>query len=397
MPRLLPLAACLLAFSGDVVLDDMDDLHFTSPAGKAQQELVEGRSGKAVQFRFDKDARGVFFTKRLRPTQDWDDADGFSFWVKGDGSDALGGLEFIYADDYAVRYDVAFPIKGRDWQKVTIAWRDLIPVLPGPNAKPLDPATGNKPSKLTALFVGKWWYWGDYPAESFAIDDLGLEPKIDRDAADHRPDGPPLRRVYEKLTAGQPVTIVTMGDSLTDTRHWANREVAWPALLRDLIKAKYGSEVTIVNPAIGGTQLRQNLVLIPRWLEKAPEPDLVTVCFGGNDREAGMTGPEFRASNADAIDRLRRATCGKADVLILATVPSAAHPGATDELAEACRQAAKDQNAGLADTAAAFTTESAPNLDRLYVNDRVHLSRAGHELVARTVLETIEAAGKAAP
>ena len=27
---------------------------------------------------------------------------------------------------------------------------------------------------------------------------------------------------------------------------------------------------TIVNPAIGGTQLRQNLVLIPRWLAKAP-------------------------------------------------------------------------------------------------------------------------------
>ena len=57
-----------------------------------------------------------------------------------------------------------------------------------------------------------------------------------------------------------------MGDSLTDTRHWANREADWPALLKEQLKAKYNSEVTIVNPAIGGTQLRQNLVLMPRWL-----------------------------------------------------------------------------------------------------------------------------------
>src|SRR5438309_2979348 len=123
-----------------------------------------------------------------------------------------------------------------------------------------------------------------------------------------------------------------MGDSLTDTRHWANRTTNWPTLLKAALKDKYKSDITIVNPAIGGTQLKQNLVLIPRWLARAPEPDLVTIFFGGNDLDAGMRGEEFARACADAVDRVRRATRGKADVLLLTTNPSAARWTATAEL-----------------------------------------------------------------
>ena len=97
------------------------------------------------------------------------------------------------------------------------------------------------------------------------------------------------------------MTIVKMGDSLTDKRHWANREVGWVDLLRDRLKAKYGAEASIVNPAIGGTQLRQNLVLMPVWLDRSPEPDLVTVFFGGNDWDAGMRGEEFGLQRVDRL------------------------------------------------------------------------------------------------
>ena len=148
-----------------------------------------------------------------------------------------------------------------------------------------------------------------------------------------------------------------------------------------------------MNPAIGGTQLRQNLVLMPRWLDRAPEPDLVTIFFGGNDWDAGMRGEEFRAACADAVDRVRRATKGKADVLILTTNPSAARWEATAELAEACRRAARDRNAGLADTERAFHTAGKEDRDRLFVRDRVHLSREGHGVVAGAVMEAIEATG----
>ena len=47
------------------------------------------------------------------------------------------------------------------------------------------------------------------------------------------PPGAPLARTLAKLKSGRAITVVTMGDSLTAKRHWANREVCWVDLLRD--------------------------------------------------------------------------------------------------------------------------------------------------------------------
>ena len=372
------------------VIATMDQLRFSPPKEKGKAELVDGKVGKAVRFQFEKDAGIAFFASNIHGTPEWDRAAGFSFWVKGEGTDGFGGIEFIYNDDYAARYDLAFPVKGTEWKKVTVAWHDLIPVLPGPNSRPLATPGGNTPSKLSGLWFGKWYYWGEYPALGFTIDEIRLEPTVERDARDFRPAGPPLARVLGKLRAGKPITVVTMGDSLTDKRHWSNREVCWIDLLRDRLKKKYGSEVTLVNPAIGGTQLRQNLVLIPRWLDRAPEPDLVTVFFGGNDWDSGMRGDQFRQTCADAVDRIRRATRGKADVLILSTCPAATRWTETEELAEACRSAAHDRNAGLADVSRAIHAAGKDDRNPLFGFDRVHLSPAGHEVVAATVVEAIE-------
>lgn len=391
MLALTLLLAALMPAAGPLI-DSMDENLYRPPAKKARAEVVDGKVGKAVLFRFDDDARSAFFTTNRKATPEWDSAEGFSFWVKGDGAGGFGGMEFIYDDDYAVRYDVAFPVKGREWTKVTFAWSDLIPVLPGARSKPLGTKDGNRPSKLSGPWVGKWWYWGDYPSISFAIDEIRLEPKVDRDNSEHRPEGAPLARTLAKLKAGKPVTIVTMGDSLTDKRHWANREVAWVDILRDRLRTDYKSVPTIVNPAIGGTQLRQNLILMPRWLSQAPEPDLVTIFFGGNDWDAGMRGPEFQKACEDAIDRVRRATGGKSDVLLMTTNPADIRWNEATELAEACRAAARSRNAGLADTDEAFRKAGKDESGRkaLFVEDRVHLGKPGHTLVVETVLKAIE-------
>jgi lysophospholipase L1-like esterase len=392
---LLVLAAQAPGLADDpLVIASMDEMRFTPPKEKGTAELVEGKSGKAIRFRFEEGARSAFFSNNIRGTAEWDKAVGFSFWVKGEGVDGFGGLEFIFDDDYAVRYDYCFPVKGTNWTRVVVAWGDLIPVLPGPKAKPLGPLgtiDGNLPSKLTGPWVGKWWYWGDYPPIAFAIDDIRLVEQAGRRGPLRHIEPPPLSRVLEKLRAGKPITVVTMGDSLTDKRHWANRETCWVDLLKSQAKAKYGSDVTIVNPAIGGTQLRQNLVLLPRWLDQAPAPDLVTVFFGGNDFDAGMRGGEFRFACDEAVSRIRRATFGQSDILILTTNPSASRWEANAEMADACRVAAREYNAGLADTEAAFQQAGKKDREKLFVDDRVHLSRLGHEVVAETVLKAIEA------
>lgn len=97
----------LAAFSGGVargansadssagVIFDMDTVRHTPlPFTNAKKqkllpgtaELVEGKFGKAVKFTFIDKASGGFMSARVKPTADWDNSDGFSFWVKGDGS-----------------------------------------------------------------------------------------------------------------------------------------------------------------------------------------------------------------------------------------------------------------------------------------------------------------------
>jgi lysophospholipase L1-like esterase len=390
MAGLVLVASALPAFSQ--IISSMDELRWNVPKEKAQAELVEGKVGKAVQFSFERESRSVFFTSNLKGNPDWDKAAGFSFWVKGQGSNVWGGLQFIYNEDYGLRYDYMFPVRGTNWTQVVVAWSDLIPVLPGTNAHLLNPKGGNLPSKLRGPWFGKWWYWGEYPAHAYAVDEIRLEPVIAKEQGACQTDELPLQRFLKKLQAGKPVTIVTMGDSLTDYRHWANREVAWPKLLREQLRQRYGSEVTIANPAIGGTQLRQNTMLIPRWLEQAPEPDLVTICFGGNDWESGMRGSLFEEAYGDTIERVRCATKGKADILVMTTVPSVAQWTTRAELGEAGRKAAIAQKAGLADTEKAFWMAGEKDKERLFVRDKVHLSPDGHKLTAETVLKCIEAA-----
>ncbi|HLY74347.1 MAG TPA: GDSL-type esterase/lipase family protein [Planctomycetota bacterium] len=386
-------APLLFAQDASTLIHSMDDLKVRIPEKNGHAETVDGKIGKAVKFSFDKDCSGAFCVTPIRGTADWDKAAGFSFWLKGDGSRNFGGLQFIWNDDYAARYDLMFPIDSTEWKKIVVPWRDLIPAMPPPAAKFLDPKTGNAPSKLSTLMFGKWWYWREYGAHSYSIDEMRLETKIELDTNLYIPSGAPLERVQAKLKAGKPITIVTMGDSLTDTHHWANRTINWPGILAKKLQDRK-IDVKIVNPAIGGTELRQNLILMPRWLAEMPEPDLVTVCFGGNDWNSGMRGPMFLETVRETIDRIRRATRGKADVLIMTTVPSLEMWKTRDELGEAARAAAKERKSGLADAEKAFHDTPEDQREKLFCNDKVHMGPPGHEILASLVFASMESAGK---
>ena len=390
---LLALALLVPAQEGSLI-HSMDDLRVTNPKEKGRAESVEGKVGKAVKFAFDDKCKSAFCMTNLRGTPEWDKAAGFSFWLKGDGSKRFGALQFIWNEDYGARYDVSFPLDGTEWKKIVVAWRDLVPVLPSPASKFLDPKSGNPPSKITAVWFGKWWYWRDDAAHSYTIDEIRLEPTITLDTDSYTPKGNPLERIQAKVKAGKAVTIVTMGDSLTDYNHWANRQVNWPTLLKTTLKEKYKVDAKIINPAIGGTQLRQGLVHIPLWLAEAPEPDLVTICYGGNDWESGMRGEMFKETVKETIDRVRRATRGKADVLFLTTVPGAERWTTYAELAEAVRSASAERKAGLGDPEKAFhTAGGSDKRESLYCSDKVHLGPTGHEIFAATVLSAIESGG----
>lgn len=182
-----------------------------------------------------------------------------------------------------------------------------------------------------------------------------------------------------------------MGDSLSDKRHWANRQVLWSELLAAELKKTFGSEVRLVNVALGGTELRANLVLMPRWLKETPEPDLVTVWFGYNDWSSGMRGPAFRETLRAAVDRLRRLTRGRSEVLLITSCPSMERWDAMEEFAGAARAVAAERKTGLADVAAAFQERGLLVGARptLYCDDKTHLGGPGHLLACQTVLKAI--------
>ncbi len=377
------------------VIFDMDTIHHQPTVAGPEKtpigtvELVPGKFGSACRFQFKEDARGGFFTAGVRPDDGWKQAAGISFWVKGDGSSSWGGLEMIDSSNYALRYGYCFPVDSTEWQKIIVPWCDLIPELPA--GAPVGSEGGYAPAGFGNLWFGKWYYWRDYPAHSFTIDQITLEPQIDVDTTDYTPAVAGTPKTLARLKAGEPVVIVTMGDSLSDKRHWANREVLWSELVVKQLGQQFGSKVKLVNPAIGGTQLSQNLVLMPRWLKECPQPDLVTVCFGYNDWDGGMRRERFTQMLQLGVDRIRRMTHGKSEILLVTTCPAYGRWETMNELAEAVRIVAEEKRTGLADITTAFHqagTDEETQL-ALYCSDRTHLAPRGHTVVAETVVESI--------
>ena len=378
------------------VIMDMDTVQFSpgvfgeedQPVGTV--EAAEGRSGSACRFNFVEGASNGYFSAEVEAGPAWEEAEGISFWVKGDGSDSWGGLELVDTSDYALRYGYAFPITSTEWVKITVPWCDLIPILPAGSL--VDSENGYRPSGFGHVRFGKGWYWREFPANSFTVDEMALEESIPLDETDYTPAEAGLPRARARLEAGEPVTMVTMGDSLSDKRHWANRELLWSEVVVERLAGISESEVTLVNPALGGSQLTQGLIHMPLWLGSTPRPDVVTVWFGGNDWEDGMRGEHYREVLRFAVDRIRRLTGGQSEVLLIASIPDLAGWEEREELAEAVREVAAEKRTGLADVAAAFHRvgdEEEEARRALYAWDEVHLGELGHQLAAQVVLEAV--------
>ena len=353
---------------------------------------ADGKFGKAYKLSFVEGAKG-FMTGSVRATPEWDAAAGFSFWVKGDGSSNWGGIELIDRSDFALRYAVCFPIDSTEWRQIFVPWKDVIPELASPL---VDAKNGYAPSHFGSLSFGKWWYWSVYPAHSYVIDQVQLEKEIQIDKTDYTPVASGTPRLLAKLKEKKPVMIVTMGDSLSDKRHWANKDKLWSEVLSKMIQDKDGSTVKLVNPAIGGTTLSQNCVLLPRWLKDAPAPDLVTICFGFNDWDTQVRGTQFKEYLRWAVDKIRRETQGKTEILLLTTCPAFGRWHTMDEMADAVRSVAVEKKTGLADVAAAFHKAGdaeAAKAQGFWARDDVHLGSKGHDVIAGTVYEAIHTQG----
>ena len=188
----LGLLLCLPAFvSAGNVIDSMDEVRFRAPKEKGRPNWSRARS-----------ARRSGSPSRRTPAAPSSPAtsaaaglgQGGRHLVLGQGRRLrlFGGLQLIYDDDFAVRYDFCFPIKGKEWTKVTVAWDDFVPVLPGAEGEAARAARRQRRRRRSAPCGSASGGTGaTIPAHSFAIDEIRLEETIERDAKDYRPDGRP--------------------------------------------------------------------------------------------------------------------------------------------------------------------------------------------------------------
>lgn len=92
------------------------------------------------------------------------------------------------------------------------------------------------------------------------------------------------------------------------------------------------------------------------------------------------------------MDRIRRLTKGRAEVLLVTTGPALSRWETMNEFADATRAVATEKKTGLADVAAAFHEHGADDAKRaaLFAWDKTHLGDPGHRLAAEMVFQALQ-------
>jgi lysophospholipase L1-like esterase len=387
------------------VLDTCEDISSWEASGEVTLTKAEGRPGAGsallLKFTTEKAKAAAFGRRPLRGDPTWEMPEGgVSLWLKGDGSAGFFAVELVDSS-FRHRYAALLPVRETDWHRADLPWREFVPEIYEPEAEPLplfDPKGGLKPSIVFSLFLGRWFYFlNHFDAYQVTVDDITLETNLPFDTTDYTPAAPGLPRTLAKLQGKEPVTIVCMGDSITFGVGAGGPSSAYPGKLEGLLRQRFASEnIKVVNSGVGGLEVPQGSVLIPR--DVVPHnPDLVTVLYGYNDlAPGGVTRDQFQTAVSVFVDRVRRLTKGQAEVLLITSLP-----GTSDEAwerlkagAESIRELAEEKRCGLCDADAAFRALGREKLVAEYFREKdpAHPNPRGQDLLANLLLEAI--AGK---
>ena len=118
-----------------------------------------------------------------------------------------------------------------------------------------------------------------------------------------------LPQTVARLTNRQPLTIVTLGDSIsTGANASAIYEAApyqpgYPELVRRELAERFGSAVVMKNLSVGGTDTGWGLTQIDKVIEA--EPNLVILAFGMND-SAGRSVESYQKTTRSMIENIRK-------------------------------------------------------------------------------------------
>lgn len=381
------------------VLDPGEDISHWLTSGEVTISRVKGWEGWALQAEFTAEKKASAFVYRpARGDPTWDTPQGgLALWLKGDGSPGFFAVELVDSS-FKHRYAALVPLRETSWHRVELSWREFVPEIYHPSALPLPlmhPRGGLKPRLTWYLFLGRWFYFlGHFGPYRITVDQITLETDLPFDTTDYTPTEAGIPRIRAKLRAKEPVTIVSVGDSITFGVGAGGPGGAYPGKLQALLRERFGYDgVRVVNSGVGGLEVPQGSVLIPR--DVVPyQPDLVTVLYGYNDLAPGaVIRDQFKVALEIFVDRVRRLTQGRAEVLLITSLPGTSEE-AWERLAvgaEVVREVARKKRTGLGDAGVAFRNLGRETLIAEYFRsgDPAHPNPKGQDLLARLLFEAI--------
>lgn len=364
--------------NGVVTVEAADGLD--GQAGVLLQHLPKGNA--QLPLAFDDDQLDVF-----------DQYQGISFWIKGDGSDCWEAIGLAHNYNYTYFYFV--PLKNTEWVKYTVAWRDFIPEG---QCGLIQEAGGVPACGINTLRIGcRWKIWYDnatIPEHSLTISNVKLEPVIERPANTYRPA--PFEGVLKKLKNREPLTIQFQGDSITAGTSLHDKvaerySIKTEELLRKWLK---NDKIVCLNRAVGGARTNDERA----WLQRdfaAGAPDLVTLWIGYNDKSGCNTVAYYKQTVADYIDRVAEITKGKSAFLLIVPGPGkGARFTMMDDYAQAIRELSNERHLLCLDVNYLFKSFGKKEFSDKYMADTAHPNAKGHQVVADTLCSyLVKAAG----
>ncbi len=203
-----------------------------------------------------------------------------------------------------------------------------------------------------------------------------------------KPEGKPL------LAFDKPVTIVSLGDSVTGVYYHTGGWGAYPEMLEVALKRLHPqAKITVINAGISGHTTVNGLARLDTDV-LSKKPDLVTVSFGLNDM-VRVTPEDYKKNLIETITRCRAA---KAQVVLCtpnAVIDTGGRP--QTKLTQYCdiiQQVARELSVPVCDqrTAGEAHRKRDPWGWRLTLSDEIHPNMDGHKLMAQELCRTI--AGK---
>lgn len=123
-----------------------------------------------------------------------------------------------------------------------------------------------------------------------------------------------MKGTLSRLRKGEQVTIVALGDSITEITFHTKGRMNWVGLLSEALTAHYGPNIcTMINSGRCGGTYEQALERLDRDVLRF-NPDLVILAFGMNDTSGDAYLDQFRCNVNETIDRIQ-SECGS-EILI---------------------------------------------------------------------------------